>query len=451
MLPRTLISFQLLPLTPAQEGQNRDPAHAQSAPPSIYPCFGSPLSEIGDVDGDGVPELLVADTGSGNNCVWLVSLKKKKVLYSNPSLPGDSFMTTHICSLGDVDGDGSPDWIIGGTWRLPTPNGAAAGLLPPSSAPTNGALVYSGRDGRVLHRFTDEIRGQCLGRCVAGVGDLDHDGHADILLGADRFRRGDQESAIAYVRSGRDGKVLLAVGENEPLGWSASEVEGVGDVDGDGTPDIGVICGKPSAYGHSLILYSGRTGEVLHRLPDSFPEGIYKLRPCGDLDGDGRADLLVGSVGAVQVLSGNTIASLLRLTSAAMEMGTDKGPGGQFGSAAVFLSDRSALHAAPTIAASDPATDLWGGTVYFCSAIDGKVRVRFRDADANGAHHLGSCVANLGDVNGDGYDDLACGTENWEGNVDGQAFVLDGLRGELLYELRRRGDEIVFFETKNHR
>ena len=57
-------------------------------------------------------------------------------------------------------------------------------------------------------------------------------------------------------------------------------------------------------------------------------------------------------------------------------------------------------------------------------------------------HHLGRVLANIGDVDGDGYDDLACGTDNGEGHVPGIAFVFSGRTHARLYTLRRKGDEV---------
>ena len=68
-------------------------------------------------------------------------------------------------------------------------------------------------------------------------------------------------------------------------------------------------------------------------------------------------------------------------------------------------------------------------------------------------HRFGSSVANLGDLNGDGHDDLASGTQNWRGGweCDGQVFVLDGYRANVLFELRRIGDDILFLRPTGAR
>lgn len=420
--------------------RSAEPIGRADSSSSIHPTFGSLISEIGDVDGDGAPDLLVADSSWPNGHVWLVSLKKRQALYSVPGLSwprGDE----QLRALGDVDGDGRPDWVQANSCTL---------------------RVFSGADGRVLHEFgsTDSLPGQADDSTVSGIGDLDHDGHADILIGTNRIGDGRRESGLACVRSGLDGHVLLVVGREEPRGWLELAVAAAGDVDFDGTPDIAVACGEDPEPKISLIVFSGRTGEVLRRVRDLPTNGAFRLKPCGDLDGDGRPDCIVDSRGLVEVLSDYTNAKHLSLTAAEIERSLGQNMGNAFGGGVACLRDRSAIGHVPMLVVSDPDTTLWGGTIYFCSADDGVVHEVFSERDANAGrerwilsprdelppsaevHHLGSVLANLGDVDGDGFDDVACATENWNGGEDGQVFVLDGLRGKVLYELRREGDNV---------
>jgi hypothetical protein len=58
-------------------------------------------------------------------------------------------------------------------------------------------------------------------------------------------------------------------------------------------------------------------------------------------------------------------------------------------------------------------------------------------------HHLGHQVENLGDVDGDGVDDLLCATDNSQGGAEGRAFIFSGMTQKKLFEIRRRGAEVV--------
>jgi hypothetical protein len=428
-----------------------------------HSSFGSIVSDIGDVDADGVPDLLIADPDEEVGRVWIVSVRKRKALYSVPALPDGYEFTTQVRAAGDVDGDGTPDWILGGYSQRGESSSprAKAKARPSSDEPRwshepSCALVFSGKTGMLLHHFSEERAGQQLGRCIAAAGDLDHDGHADIVLGARRSTTGAGRSGVACVRSGRDGSTLLTLGESEPLGQEALAVEGVGDVDRDGIPDIAVACG--SQFEPVIAVYSGKSAKELFRLPGPRTFG-WSLRCASDLDHDGSADLLVGWGGFARLCSARDDRTILRVSSALAEDGLRHALGDWYGSAVAILRG-TAQDSIPTLVVSATETNVWGGTLYFYSASNGSVltqvddmhlsKIRFLESPEKPAtpeevHHLGSSLANLGDVDGDGYDDLACGVDNTEGAVDGHAFVFSGSIREPIYELRRRGDEVVVF------
>src|SRR6185436_18717216 len=132
--------------------------------------------------------------------------------------PGDQ-LGVAVAGAGDVNGDGFDDIIVGAT------DGIGNGDEPGT------AIVYSGFDGKVLHRFVGDSDGDAFGTAVAGAGDVDQDGFDDVIVGA----RYDDHTAIF---SGATGAVLHAFygdGEGDRLGYS---VAGAGDVDGDGFADI---------------------------------------------------------------------------------------------------------------------------------------------------------------------------------------------------------------------
>jgi hypothetical protein len=405
----------------------------------LHPTFGCLVSEVGDADGDGTPDLLVADSGFSHSHVWLVSLAKRRALYSVPELSW-GMETQRILPLGDVDGDGHPDWL---------------------QACCCTARIFSGIDGRLIREITEQLPGQVDDSSFSAIGDLDHDGHADVLIGTNRVSEGGRESGLASVRSGLDGHVLITVGDHEPRGWLEIAVGGTGDVDLDGTPDIGVVCGEYPEPKLSLVVFSGRTGAVLRRVRDLPTDGRIRFRPCGDLDGDGRLDCLIGTRGLVEVLSDYSDVTSLVLTARGLEYDAENADT-EFARGLAGLSGRRSSHLDPSIAVSAPASPASGGSIHFCSAIDGAERAQFTEFGYESArksgdyvipdsvkwptypYRLGCSLADLGDVNGDGYDDVICGTENWYAHgEDGQAFVLDGSSGKLLYELRQSGDNVL--------
>src|SRR6185369_5061572 len=111
---------------------------------------------------------------------------------------------------------------------------------------------------------------QLYGTAVAGAGDVDGDGHADLLIGGTYFPNSLQ-SGMAQVRSGANGGVLFTWTGAASRDAFGSSVAGLGDVDGDGVPDVivGAKQLKAGTPGYARV-FSGATGLVLfHVVGDS--------------------------------------------------------------------------------------------------------------------------------------------------------------------------------------
>jgi FG-GAP repeat/FG-GAP-like repeat/Tetratricopeptide repeat len=301
--------------------------------------FGWIARNIGDVDGDGVPDIVTSaptNSAGGDKAgrIYVYSTKTGKLLWSADGRAGDQ-LGTGVEAAGDTNGDGIPDVI--------------------ASAPGGGyAKVYSGRDGRVLFTVKAEDPNDDFGRHSAGVGDVNHDGFADVIVGAPNNSAGGDKAGRAYVYSGKDGSLLLTLtGEHAGDGFgsavagfadkkrvlllvgapaagpkqagrtyvydslsakpkftieadeSGSALGGMflsvpGDVDGDGIPDVYASDWMNSAKGPMtgrIYVYSGKDGHPLLTLTgDKAGEG-FGTSPsvAGDVDGDGHADLIVGA------------------------------------------------------------------------------------------------------------------------------------------------------------
>ncbi len=161
--------------------------------------FGWIARNIGDVDGDGVPDVVTSAPSSkrgGEDAgrIYVYSTKSSKLLWAASGAAKDE-LGTGIEGAGDTNKDGIPDVI--------------------ASAPGAGyAKVYSGRDGRVLLTLKAEApagKTDRFGTHASGAGDVNGDGYADVIVGAPMNGAGGESAGRAYVFSGKDGKVLLTL------------------------------------------------------------------------------------------------------------------------------------------------------------------------------------------------------------------------------------------------
>ena len=173
-------------------------------------------------------------------------------------------------AVGDVNNDGIVDYVF-----------SAGNFGGPR------VQVLSGADNTtVLFNFFAydmDFRGGTYVAC----GDLDGDGYADIVTGAG-FLGGPHVRAF----SGRDGSVLVNF-----MAFDSSHRSGVtvalGDVNGDGTLDI--ITGSGPGDGSEVRVFDGSNLALLHSLlpyGEGYTEGVFVA--AGNLDGDNRADIVVG-------------------------------------------------------------------------------------------------------------------------------------------------------------
>jgi len=400
--------------------------------PEKHGSFGLLVAAAGDIDHDGTPDLLVADPGleGERGAVWAISGKDGRVLHAVfGEAAGDGF-GVDLRAAGDVDADGCADWIVG----------AGSRYYPKEMS--GYAAVYSGRTGRLLHRFASLNKGDAFGTTVSGAGDVDNDGHADLVVGTYGADGKGDAMGVAYVFSGLDGLLVHVLGRRSSIYERAIDVSGIGDVNGDRFADVAVSVVDESAPVHAapeVRVYSGKDGSTLFTIPSPTTREVRRARAAGDADGDGRPDILVAAVGGVAIVSGRDGRLLRNWTGDAKE---------DFGWDAASMGDVDGDRFFDVLISSSKAM-LWSGRIELFSGREGK-RIYTLDAPED-VHHLGYSIAAIGDVDGDGISDIAIGTDQSRAGEDGVVEVHSGRSGALLYLLYRRGDELLSTGIKQRR
>ncbi|MEO5345077.1 MAG: FG-GAP-like repeat-containing protein [Magnetococcus sp. YQC-9] len=327
--------------------------------------LGKALTLAGDINGDGFDDLVAGapDFGSGQGKVVVLfgsdspTTRSMDVVGANSSLgfvlsgvaAGDK-LGVSVAYAGDVNGDGWDDLIVGASDATINGNaqsGAAYVIFGHggswSAAPAMGSLT--GADG---FRLNGGNAGDHAGMSVAGAGDLNGDGLADLLIGAPG--NGTTDAGRLYVvfgsavstnselnlgTLGARGFVITGIDAGSKTGWTVSSA---GDVNGDGIDDLivsapygkrvddvqtgvaYVIFGATDLTAIALSTLTGSNGFRIDGQKSGDLTG-YSVASAGDVNGDGFADLVIGAIGADSATSNSSVASILFGKSTAWSSG----------------------------------------------------------------------------------------------------------------------------------
>ena len=397
--------------------------------------FGDSVANIGDLDGDGVNDLAVGaiyddEGGTDRGAVHILFMNSNGSVKSTeeinesidnfPTLVNEDRFGDSVANIGDLNGDGVNDLAVGAPTDDTKPNGDGfaehgnrnwdAGAIYILFMNSNGSVKETVKiDSETLDDIGDTAigEGDNFGHGIANIGDLDNNGKNDIAVGAmldDGIGSNHGAVHILFMADANDGSVesTVEINGSTPNGptlangyWFGGSVANIDDLNGDGVNDLAVGVNLDSDVGIKKgavhIIFMNTDGSVVSTVEinddtangptladnDRFGTGVANM---GDLDGDGVNDLAVGA----------------RLDDIKSD-GTDGGANWNAGAVHIMFMNK-------------------GGSV--------KSTVEINDSTANGptlgtGDTFGTSMANIGDLDGNGINDLAVGARlDDEGGAD---------------------------------
>jgi hypothetical protein len=303
----------------------------------IFDSSGRSVSGAGDVNGDGLADLIIGassaapgdDSYAGES--YVVFGRANSTSVDLAALGTGGFRIDGIdagdrsgfsvSGAGDVNGDGLADLIVGA--RYADPGGDSdAGESYVVFGKANSTSVDLAALGTGGFRIDGIDASDFSGTSVSGAGDVNGDGLADLIVGADNAAPGgDRYAGESYVVFGKADSTpvdLAALGSGgfridgiDASDYSGRSVSGAGDVNGDGLADliVGAFNADPggdSDAGESYVVFGkassapvdlaalGSGGFRIDGI-DANDRSGFSVSGAGDVNGDGLADLIIGA------------------------------------------------------------------------------------------------------------------------------------------------------------
>ena len=404
----------------------------------------------GDVDGDGISDIVIGNRIYGNHRGHLILISgatigspQVKYIFKEGESEGDHFGNS-VAIVGDMNADGYADVLAGAPNVTDHPLEFIQGSV----------YAYAGPklDEVILKRIGGHS-GMQLGYTVAAIGDINGDGYMDIMASAPRYDVDNRlsEAGQVSVISGADGADLATFEGTIPKQGMGLYLDGAGDITGDGVPDIAIFSQMPDRC-NSLQIFSGADldGDPIFVKNVWAGEEWYRsLTALGDVNADGKGDValstprfttpLLKERGKIEVLSGMDLHGKVISTAYGTLENED------FGMSVAVIADSNKDGIRDIVVGARKFGDKQGlhrGKIFILSGADAMKEISSkRGAEPSG--YFGARVAAAGDLNEDGLDEIvAIATRPTMATVQ----ILNGADlDEVLFEQKYSNVDMISF------